>query len=30
MPAGVVYVIVNEVFDGYVKIGKTVSLEQRL
>ena len=30
MPAGVVYVLVNDAFDGYVKIGKTVSLEQRL
>ena len=30
MQAGVVYVLVNEAFDGYVKIGKTISLEQRL
>ncbi len=30
MAEGVVYVLVNEAFDGYVKIGKTYNLEQRL
>ena len=30
MSAGIVYVLVNEAFDNYVKIGKTINLEQRL
>ena len=30
MNEGIVYVLINEAFDGYVKIGKTVNLEQRL
>jgi hypothetical protein len=30
MTEGIVYVLVNEAFDGYVKIGKTYNLEQRL
>ena len=30
MAEGIVYVLVNEAFDGYVKIGKTINLEQRL
>ena len=27
---GIVYVLTNEAFDGYVKIGKTLNIEQRL
>lgn len=27
---GIVYVLTNAAFDGYVKIGKTTNLEQRL
>ena len=30
MTHGIVYVLVNEAFDSYVKIGKTINLEQRL
>lgn len=30
MTEGVVYVLINEAFDGYVKIGKSINLEQRL
>ena len=30
MSAGIVYVLVNEAFDSYVKIGKTINLKQRL
>lgn len=30
MTKGIVYVLVNEAFDSYVKIGKTSNLEQRL
>ena len=30
MKPGIVYVLVNEAFDSYVKIGKTINLEQRL
>ena len=30
MSAGLVYVLVNEAFDSYVKIGKTINLKQRL
>lgn len=30
MPEGIVYVLVNEAFEDYVKIGKTTNLEQRL
>ena len=30
MNEGIVYVLINEAFDGYVKIGKTINLEQRL
>lgn len=30
MTQGIVYVLVNEAFDSYVKIGKTINLEQRL
>lgn len=30
MSKGVVYVLVNEAFDNFVKIGKTINLEQRL
>ncbi|MDB2663279.1 GIY-YIG nuclease family protein [Paracoccaceae bacterium] len=30
MTQGIVYVLVNEAFDGYVKIGRTINLEQRL
>ena len=30
MTKGTVYVLVNEAFDSYVKIGKTTNLEQRL
>lgn len=30
MAEGIVYVLVNDAFDGYVKIGKTYNLEQRL
>jgi len=27
---GIVYVLVNPAFDSYVKVGRTVNLEQRL
>ena len=30
MTQGIVYVLVNEAFDSYVKIGKTINLEQRI
>ena len=30
MNEGIVYVLINEAFDGYLKIGKTINLEQRL
>lgn len=30
MTEGVVYVLINDAFDGYLKIGKTINLEQRL
>lgn len=30
MTKGVVYVLSNEAIDGYIKIGKTTNLEQRL
>ena len=30
MTQGIVYVLVNEAFDSYIKIGKTNNLEQRL
>lgn len=30
MSLGIVYVLVNEAFDSYVKIGKSINLEQRL
>lgn len=30
MTKGVVYVLSNEAMDGYIKIGKTTNLEQRL
>lgn len=30
MSKGIVYVLVNEAFDNFVKIGKTINLEQRL
>ena len=30
MTEGIVYVLVNDAFEGYVKIGKTINLEQRL
>ena len=30
MSQGIVYVLVNEAFDSYVKIGKSINLEQRL
>ena len=30
MNKGIVYVLVNEAFDSYVKIGRTINLEQRL
>ena len=30
MSEGIVYVLINEAFDGYLKIGKTINLEQRL
>ena len=30
MSSGIVYVLVNEAFDSYVKIGKTTNLKQRL
>lgn len=30
MTQGIVYVLVNEAFDSYVKIGRTINLEQRL
>lgn len=30
MAEGIVYVLVNDAFDGFVKIGKTINLEQRL
>ena len=30
MTQGIVYVLVNPAFDNYVKIGKTINLEQRL
>ena len=30
MSQGIVYVLVNEAFDSYVKIGKSIDLEQRL
>jgi hypothetical protein len=30
MNEAIVYVLINEAFDGYLKIGKTINLEQRL
>jgi hypothetical protein len=30
MSEGIVYVLINDAFDGYLKIGKTINLEQRL
>lgn len=30
MSEGIVYVLINEAFGGYLKIGKTINLEQRL
>lgn len=30
MNEGIVYVLVNDAFDGYIKVGKTTNLEQRL
>ena len=30
MPAGIVYVLINEAMPGYVKVGKTDCIERRL